>query len=131
MRTFVEYRANKWCPTWIRHNYETHNAKHEEDEEVSPTTPVRYAFGSENTDVTQVVACDTDVPVKAVSVQVATADVLESGEPPLVQDDDRPEEYTSNHHWEAKHRPPWQIHSEWGPKIDAEGRAVPKARPLQ
>ena len=43
-----------------------------------------------------------------------------SGEPPVENDTERPEEYTTDHHWDKAQRPSWQQHSERGPNIAPE-----------
>ena len=59
----------------------------------------------------------------AQAVQATIADVFQSGEPPLEDDDaQRPEAYTADHHWERRNREPWQLHSEQGPNVGCEGR---------
>ena len=52
-----------------------------------------------------------------------------SGEPPVGEDVERPEEYEAEHHWDKQNRPSWQKHSESGPNIEPEGKGDAKPPP--
>ena len=49
-----------------------------------------------------------------------------SGEPPVEEDGERPEQYTTDHHWEKAQRPSWQRHSEHGPNVEPEQKGEAK-----
>ena len=51
-----------------------------------------------------------------------------SGEPPVAEDTERPEEYTADYHWDKNNRPSWQQHSEVGPNVDPKQKERRKLR---
>ena len=54
-----------------------------------------------------------------------------SGEPPIEEDGDRPEAYSTDHHGDKENRERWQLHSEKGPNIEPENDALPPPKPFE
>jgi hypothetical protein len=125
---------------WIRRNYEVLNPLEPEPELLAAVAPREAAprFLFEDTDdrvvdgqpgvlveqeneATRAPAASMEPDVQ--SAQATLADVFQSGEPPVEEDDaHRPEAYTADHHWDRRNREPWQLHSEQGPNVGCEGR---------
>ena len=47
------------------------------------------------------------------------------------EDTERPEAIDTEHNWDAHRRTPWQLHSERGPNVDAEGEASKPPKPFE
>ena len=54
-----------------------------------------------------------------------------AGEPSMPEDGERPEAYTTDHHWAKENRERWQLHSEKGPNIQPEGFEAKPPPPLE
>ena len=120
---------NRWCPKWIRRNYEIQN-KSREDVHTAPASVTLLNTKGEAGELPEAnapeLAKDTAFPH---GDKFKTTFTFEpSGEPPVAEDTERPEEYTAEHHWDKNNRPSWQQHSEVGPNVDPEGKG--DARPL-
>ena len=54
-----------------------------------------------------------------------------SGEPPVGEDQQRPEAYETDHHWKNENRERWQLHSEKGPNVEPEAKNLPPPKPFE
>ena len=123
LAAFVRDRNNCWCPKWIRRNYEIQNK--ETDDAIAPVTisdaPEKSPTPNE--------AETEKFPHSSKYTQKFIFDP--PGEPPNPEDPERPESYTSDHHWRPENRESWQRHSEKGPNVDPEGHLTKPPPPLE
>ena len=124
---FVSDRKNKWCPKWIRRNYEIQN-KEREDVFTAPASLALLNAKGENEKPASNDGAETEKKETFPhSEKYAAKFIFEpSGEPSTAEDTERPEEYTSEHHWDKNQRPSWQQHSEVGPNVEPEGKGEAK-----
>ena len=54
-----------------------------------------------------------------------------SGEPPVGEDQQRPEAYETDQHWKNENRERWQLHSEKGPNVEPEAKNLPPPKPFE
>ena len=98
---FVNDRHNKWCPTWIRRNYEIQN----KDREDVITAPASIALINAKGDTARTSSSDAAGALSdgafPHSEKFTSKFVFDpAGEPSIENDTERPEEYTSDHHWD-------------------------------
>ena len=120
LRRFVAAEENKWCPTWIRKNYDWENRRGEDDAASSPGDseadgPDDAAPRTENDAVGA-----GERPKAARKPRAKYMFEEEDGEPP---EDDAEQAATTLDLWKDTHRPPWQLHSELGPNLNPQGLA--------
>ena len=134
---FVNDRNNKWCPKWIRRNYEIQNKEREEPStapaSITLTKPANEGNDEKQRDEKQLENGDATLAIKDNAFPHAekfkSSFIFEpSGEPPVGEDTERPEEYTTDHHWEKAQRPSWQRHSEHGARTEGRGEAAAHVR---
>ena len=141
LRAFVTDKLQKWCPTWIKRNYEKLNQV--DLAEVTarspivfeePPPPVKEEPHSDGDQQSSTPKLAPPVVDDATTIgddaQRKMEKALASGEPPIEPDHERPEAYESDHHWNRDSRPPEELHSSLGPNLNAEGRSV-RVEPLQ
>jgi hypothetical protein len=125
LEDFVTDVANHWCPPWIRRNYEIRNK--EVDLADAPVQSHKQSLKPK-----------TDAEVETTSNQVTfphsekntTTFTFEGdGEPPDAEEPDKPEAYTTDYHWKSENYEAWQMHSSWGPNLEAAA-AQRKEEPL-
>ena len=138
LQAFVTDRNNVWCPKWIRRNYEVSN-RDEAQPGLDETPPEAPSVEASKVEV------DAGLEVGGHEQAAATTDTVlgRTSEPTLVFDadgepgandggggdgDTGDPERVENHetdymrHWKDPARPSWQLHSELGPNVDAEGK---------
>ena len=137
LEAFVQDPLQKWCPTWIKRNYETLN-------QVDLTAGISTALQA--TLNTKVRFMETMQEVKTESDETVGADgsalepkaalreeaeqwskAIASGEPPVPEDHAAPEAYDTDHHWDKERRPPEELHSALGPNLEP----APKQRKVE
>ena len=119
-------RHNLWLPKWIRRNYDIQNK-----DSVDATAPSQ---APRPPSTTQASTGDSGERTERVDrVSFPHADVYTQkfifepcGEPLQEEDPERVEERGTDYHWRKENREPWQLHSEEGPNIDAEGKGTSK-----
>jgi len=135
LRQFVMDDLNAWCPVWVRRNYEVLNPTDLEPAGDDPPETRAEARRRETVFVFEETASQPPpaepersptpeaAPTTAPSAAQVLTGVFQSGEPPVEENDaERPEAYAADHHWAARNREPWQLHSEQGPNVGCEGR---------
>ena len=120
LKAFVGDPLNKWCPTWIRRNYDFENRAPEDDEE--DCTSVSEVAPDEDNDAApqrEAAAATSAKPTKSTRKPRARF-VFEGdeGEPPA---DEEEQAATTLDPWTDPRRPPWQLHSELGPNVNPQG----------
>ena len=121
---FVNDRSNKWCPKWIRRNYEIQN-KSREDPVTAPATIALLKATPAITDGAD--GAGEGKPQFPHGEKFKVKFSFEpSGEPPAAEDPEKPENPPGGDHWSAGQRPSWQRHSEQGPNVEPEGKGDAK-----
>ena len=135
LEAFVHDPLNKWCPTWIRRNYDVQNSDEAHDQDA---LVIRKKFVFEEPDD---VAIDEDtqnensdelLPAERTK-RVANMQrlPLDQGEPAVNQLSDEQHIFSNDDSWNAKSREKWQLHSAWGPNLNPEGYKYEAAEALQ
>ena len=122
LRDFATDAYNLWCPRWIQRNYQVQN-KDSIDPTVPPDPPDRTASAKppepsgpkENAK-----SREAKDPFPHAGRFPITFTFPPEGEPNGEEDPERAEEHGTDYNWRRENRPPWQMHSEWGPNPDAE-----------
>ena len=113
LKAFVEDEDNMWCPTWVRENYRVRNQRDDTVKEQENSVPTKqgptFRF-EEDGDATQATR------------KTQAAAMREDGEPP---DNEEETNAATLDMWNAAERSKWQLHSERGPNIDAQGKNIP------
>ena len=151
LETFVKDDLQKWCPTWIKRNYEI---LHQVDlpectsgassvlernqrlqlvfEEPTPTIQEEPVYEDEYPPSDPELARPVDAAAAAVGddAKKQMDKAVASREPPCEEDHERPEAYDTDYHWNKECRPPEELHSALGPNLNAEARTR-TVEPLQ
>ena len=122
LRAFVADRTNKWCPDWIRRNYEYLNRQKADADDASSSAAESGddAGAADAGAVAAGAAASAERP--STTRKPRARFVFETddgdGEPPA---DDAEQAATTLDLWQRTHRPPWQQHSELGPNLNPQG----------
>ena len=119
LRRFVAAEENKWCPSWIRRNYDFLNRRGDDDDASSDSSePDEADDGARPNDGDAPVVGDRPKPARRPRRRVVFEP--EDGEPP---EDAAEEAATTLDLWQNPARPAWQLHSELGPNLNPVGLA--------
>ena len=131
---------NKWCPTWIRRNYDVQNSDEAHDQDAIAVTK-KFVFQdsepeneSATIDKIETLQDDVVIPVRDQGERVLRYTSmqrlpLDQGEPKQNNTNDEPEIQHDPDAWNPADREKWQLHSALGPNLNAEG-FVYKKEPL-
>ena len=141
LEAFVHDPLNKWCPTWIRRNYDVQNSDeaHDQDALAVPVQYVKFIFEEDDPDkelqpeiqaetILDPQEQDTEsarVTQKPIYVKLQHLP-LDAGEPSLGKTNDDPEIHHDENHWMSTERPKWQLHSALGPNLNPEALVYKK-----
>ena len=126
LRRFVAAEENKWCPSWIRRNYDWENRRGDDDgSSMSDSEPDKDdADPATKNDADAVVAVARSESTRKPRVKYVFEE--ENGEPPA---DEAEQAATTLDLWSDTHRPPWQRHSELGPNLNPQGLTLHQDAP--
>ena len=123
LRAFTLDPANKWCPTWVARNYEVQNeVMRGFPHEAMPLPEASLSIADGTT--------STAIQEFPHASHWKTSFVF-SGEPSAEPDPDDAEELPADHktqeessRWTRDTRPAWELHSEKGPNLEAQGYKI-------
>ena len=131
LEAFVHDPLNKWCPTWIRRNYDVQNSDEAHDQDAlvirkkfvfeEPAVDAATQNGSkENSDelLPETDGCPAERTKRIANVQRLP---LDQGEPAANQLSDDQHIFAKDVSWSAENREKWQLHSALGPNLNPEG----------
>ena len=141
LEAFVHDSLNKWCPTWIRRNYDVQNSDEAHDQDaIAISKKFVFVDSDPEDDSSQKekqetdrehelpTGCNDDQRILRYSNMQRLP--LDQGEPKRQDTNDDQEAQHDRDYWNSAEREKWQLHSALGPNINAQG-FVYKPEPLQ